>query len=494
MDQNLPLLPLIVDEAPDGVRQVLAREGIPWRERTLGSAEGRFVLFDSSRARPGVGPGQVPIDLARLREILPEDPFVALADRQTARFRWNIGGYALARRLPRHDARGLRRQIVEFLRAKVEQAGGVWIRVAPFPFPYRSALNVRIDHDLCHAADLERLFEAIADDRGAVTHCLGAAALGAMAPVLSRPGPLDVGFLGLRHHLYWTAQENRANIQHGLAALQAAGFSPSGFGMPEGASCCRLEPVLESLGVSYASGLGPAYDELPATATTGRLLHMPVHPVTLTMFLRAACQGSTARWSPGASDPDQADTAALESAVDAATAYFAGLVEERSRLGEPLLLYDRAAGCLGRYPRVLRAVFDTAGRLAIWKTTLAGLADWWRARGQTRISVVRRDGRLVVIAEQRPRAYRVGIEYCRGRHVALLPLDDRVLEFSPEALVYENRKDLGSVRPVRVDPPETPIAPGHLHLSDSREADGTAQTAFRPWHHWARRAIRRWVG
>jgi hypothetical protein len=105
-----------------------------------------------------------------------------------------------------------------------------------------------------------------------------------------------------------------------------------------------------------------------------------------------------------------------------------------------------------------------------------------------------RDGQWVGVAEQRPRAYRVGIEYCRGRHVALLPLDDRVLEFSPEALVYENRKDLSSVRPVRVDPPEVPIAPGHLRLSDAQKADGPTQTTFRPWHHWARRAIRRWVG
>ncbi len=494
MDQNLPLLPLMVDQAPDGLRQVLAQEGIPWREQTSGPAQGRFVLFDSSRGRPGAGPGQVPIDLARLREILPEDPFVALADRQTARFRWNIGGYALSRRLPRHDARGLRRQIVEFLRAKVEQAGGVWIRVAPFPFPYRSALNARIDHDLGHAADLERLFEAIADDRGAVTPCLSAAVLESMAPVLSRLGPLDVGLLSLRHHLYWPAEEHRATMQRALTAVLAAGFSPSGVGIADGGCCCHLEAILDGLGVSYVSGLGPAYDDVPATATTGRLLLMPVHPVTLTMFLRAACQGSTARWSPDPPDPNPSDVAALESAVDAATAYFTNLMEERSRLGEPLLLYDRAAGCLGRYPRVLRGVFDTAGRLAVWKTTLAGLADWWRARGQTRLSVVRRDGRLVVIAELRPRAYRVGIEYCRGRHVALLPLDDRILEFSPEALVYENRKDLGSVRPVRVDPPETPIAPGHLHRSDGPEADGVPPTAFRPWHQWARRAIRRWVG
>ena len=30
---------------------------------------------------------------------------------------------------------------------RIEQAGGIWLCVAAFPFPYRSALNFRIDYD-----------------------------------------------------------------------------------------------------------------------------------------------------------------------------------------------------------------------------------------------------------------------------------------------------------------------------------------------------------
>ena len=33
------------------------------------------------------------------------------------------------------------------LRNAIERCGGIWLNLAAFPFPYRSALNFRIDYD-----------------------------------------------------------------------------------------------------------------------------------------------------------------------------------------------------------------------------------------------------------------------------------------------------------------------------------------------------------
>ena len=41
----------------------------------------------------------------------------------------------------------IRRRLVEQVRNAVTLAGGVWARLAPYPFPYKSAFNLRLDLD-----------------------------------------------------------------------------------------------------------------------------------------------------------------------------------------------------------------------------------------------------------------------------------------------------------------------------------------------------------
>ena len=42
--------------------------------------------------------------------------------------------------------------VLEQLCEEIELSGGIWLRVAAYPFPYRSALNFRIDYDEFHPA------------------------------------------------------------------------------------------------------------------------------------------------------------------------------------------------------------------------------------------------------------------------------------------------------------------------------------------------------
>ncbi len=108
---SLPLLPLVLDDVPQGLRQALAQEGVPCRDRRQGPAEGRFVLFDSrTERRCPLRPGQVGIDVRRLRGPFPRDPFQQLVDEQAAPHQWQIGGLSIAEEIAAVDKRAVRRE------------------------------------------------------------------------------------------------------------------------------------------------------------------------------------------------------------------------------------------------------------------------------------------------------------------------------------------------------------------------------------------------
>jgi hypothetical protein len=453
-DNLLPLLPLILDNVPPGLVRALAQQGVPFRRRTAGAAEGRFVLFDS-RSGPHRPPdyGQVPVDVHPLRKGFDRDPFEELLDQRAARHRWQVAGLVITEEIARVDRRALRERILGQLRTEIERAGGIWLCVAAFPFPYRSALNFRIDYDQYDPTDFDTTLDTIAGEEHATSHFVNAAAYLPHDDALDRLRGLDVGSHGYRHHTYRTKEENLANVRRGIETLRALQIEPSGFAAPHGRFNRELLSALETLRVGHSSEFGLAYDELPffphdgfphnGFPHDGNVLQIPVHPVSLGLFLQAV-RGEGPRRA-----------AALQQAVRTAIDYFRETARDKYRAGEPVFFYGHPTGRLGTYPQVLRAVFDTANAFAaIWKTTLTEFAAWWRARAAVRLSVAGHHESYVVTAGQRPAGYRLGIEYWRGRHVARMPLGGRVVQFSPSALAYENRAPRPDVRPVRIDRPQ----------------------------------------
>lgn len=373
----------------------------------------------------------------------------------------------------------MRRQILGQLRQEIERAGGIWLAVAAFPFPYRSALNFRIDYDGYHPQDFEEVLQTIAGNEHATSHFVNAAAYLAHDDALARLRGLDVGSHGFRHHTYRTKEENLTNVRRGIETLQVFGIEPSGFAAPHGRFDRGLLAALEKLHVGHSSEFGLACDELPFFPHAGSVLQIPVHPVCLGLFLQTV-QGEGPR-----------RTSATQQAVRAAIDYFRQTARGKYRAGEPLFFYGHPTGRLGRYPQVLRAVFDTADEFgAIWKTTLSEFAAWWQARAEIRIAVVRHGEKYVVTASRRPPGYRMAIEYCHGPHVARMPLDRPVLQFSPSALVYENRTARSTVHPVRVDRAEG------LRGRIRRWIDWERETPLEEigndnWRNWAKRTLRR---
>ena len=168
---TLPLLPLVLDDVPWALRQMLVQEGLPHIERDRRNALGRFLLFDSRNGplrRPRAG--QIAIDVELLRAAFDEDPFREWSDHRTQRFEWQVGPLRPSEEIARVDKRALRRGVMARLQEELERRGGVWIGLAPYPFPHRSAFNWRIDYDEFDERDFARLQSALSARADAVSH------------------------------------------------------------------------------------------------------------------------------------------------------------------------------------------------------------------------------------------------------------------------------------------------------------------------------------
>jgi hypothetical protein len=487
IDSQLPLLPLVLDNVPPGLRQALAQEGVPAQPRLPGVPEGRFVLFDSqSGPCRWLGPDQVAIDVDRLRRAWKSDPFAALVDRRSRPHEWSVGGQVLREEIARVDKRLVRKRLLGQLCEEIERLGGVWLCVSAYPFPYRSALNFRIDYDEFQPAGFEATLRAVAGNEDCTTHFVCGSTFAPYGEALARLRGLDVGAHGYWHHTYRTAEENRRNIRRGIDTLRESGLEPSGFVAPHGRFHPALLTALEQLGITHSSEFGLAYDELPFFPENGHVLQIPIHPVCLELFIEAV-----KRAAPAATQGLPLDPAACQQAVANALDYFADTAQEKYRAGEPLFFYGHPTGPWSSDPHVLERLLSTAASFgALWRTTLTEFGAWWRVRGGVRLSVTRQGEELVVTTPNAPSDYQIGIEYHRGRHVARMPLAERVVRFSPVALAYETRAVQSGIRPVRIDGGHG-LRDRFKRLIDWERVTPVAEIAPNNWRNWTKRALRR---
>lgn len=434
---TLPLLPLVLDDVPWALRQMLVQEGLPHIERDRREAHGRFLLFDSRNGplrRPRAG--QIAIDVDLLRAAFDSDPFHQWADHRTQRCEWEIGGFRPSEEIARVDKRALRRGVMARLRQEIERRGGVWVGISPYPLPYRGAFHWRIDYDQFDEDDFVRLQSVLSGREDAVSHFVNGAAYENRLDWVRRLAGLDVGSHGYRHHTYRTYEENLSNIERGIQVLEEAGLRPAGFTAPHGRFNQSLLKVMEHLEISHSSEFALAYDELPLLPCGSSVLQIPVHPVCLGIVLEAA--------------PSERRREAAGAVRD----YFTELVHSKCAAGEPIFLYGHPTGRLGRYPEVVEGVFrEIEGRGDIWQATMSAWAEWWRARRRIRMKVIRDGDDLVVEIVYKPVRQGLGIELRRGDQVARLPLEGGKLRLSPAALDYRPQEPAATVRPLRIERP-----------------------------------------
>lgn len=431
MNSPLSPLPLMLWETPPGLELALAQEGVPFvkvREpHPLAFRGGRFVLFDGRK----VGPSELraslsidhsALDVDLLRQGVGADPFRSLVDTEGAPSTWSIEGLSVVERVSRRPKARIRRKLVDQIREAVTLSGGVWARLAPYPFPYRSAFNLRLDLDECEPDDYRRFAEARRPLDDCSTHFVSTAAYGGSTGVLDDLRGVDTQSHGHHHFVYREPEENRRNLERAHGSLVDSGFSPEGFAGPHGRWNEGIDEVLEGLGYSYSSDFQLGYDDLPSFPWRGdrfsKVLQVPVHPLCEGVFFEAGGDARTV-----------AD-------------HFARVVRAKVEAGEPAFVYGHPERRLGRYPEIVRELARAVDRESLlWRTTLTEFARWWRWRGERRWSVVPRgeDGFEVQFEEWDP-SYPMALEIVRGQHVAAIPLNGPRTTFARQGLAYERRE------------------------------------------------------
>jgi peptidoglycan/xylan/chitin deacetylase (PgdA/CDA1 family) len=428
---TLPPLPLLLWEIPPGLEQILAQEGVPTRRveaaQTWAFHDGRFVLFDSRRlSRETVAavlrPDHVALDIDALRPSDSADPFEALLETKGTWGTWHVGAWTLTERIGRQPRATIRRYLIDRIRSAVVKAGGLWARLAPFPFPYRSAFNLRVDLDEPRPDDYFRFAKARRPLGGCCTHFVSTHAYRDHAAVLSDLREHDTQSHGHYHVVYRDARTNLRNVRRAHRILKESGFRAVGFAAPHGRWNAGLDTVLERLGYQYSSEFQVGYDDLPfypwRTGRFSRVLQIPIHPICEGLFVEA-----------GATDGQPV------------AQHLVKVVAAKLAAGEPAFVYGHPERRLGRFPEIVAALADAvAGQSLVWRVTLTEFDRWWRWRHERRWGVAARsDGRLEVQFEEWQPQFPLGLEIVRGRHVATVPVTAPRMSVRLQDLAYEQR-------------------------------------------------------
>ncbi|SIO59817.1 hypothetical protein SAMN05444166_6178 [Singulisphaera sp. GP187] len=440
---NLPSLPLLLWETPPGLDLILAQEGIPCSRvqaaHSLAFQRGRFVLYDGrrisgARVRATLTPDHVALDIDLLRQEDRRDPFQALVDTRAAHQSWQVTGLTLTERAGRIAKAGIRRRIVQRLRHAVGQAGGLWVRLGAFPFPFRSAFNFRVDLDESVPDDYARFARARRPLEDCTTHFVSTRAYGEHPAVLSDLLRYDSQSHGHHHVIYRDPDANRRNLRRAHRTLADCGMPPVGFAAPHGRWNAGLDEVLEELGYLYSSDFQLGFDDLPFFPWLGdrfsTVLQVPIHPVCEGLFIEAGADNGRA-----------------------VAQYLARVVRSKINACEPAFVYGHPERRLARFPEVLAELAALiANEPYVWRTTLTGFAQWWRWRAERRWSVLPKpEGRFEIQFDDWSAEFPLAIEIVRGHHVATVPVTGPRMVVHLADLAYERRE-------VRADLPAPTLA------------------------------------
>ena len=428
---QLALLPLLLWKTPPGLELILAQEGVPYEAvkdpHPFSFRAGRFVLFDSQAApagsiQPLLSRTHVMIDVDRFRRGETPDPFEALVDHRAALGSWTFGGVTVCERVARYAKAWIRRRLIGRIRDAVIGADGVWMRVSPFPYPYRSGFSFRADLDESVPEDYHRFAAA----RGALgscsTHFVSTHAYTHHQSVLNDLKRHDTQSHGHFHHVYREAELNRVNLERAHQILCGSGFEPVGFAAPHGRWRKSLDEQLEDLGYLYSSDFQIGYDDFPFYPWRGdrfsRVLQIPVHPVCEGLFLDA-----------GVDRPELIGD------------YFRQVISSRLNAGELAVIYGHPERRLGRMPEIMKAIASAVdGGPLVWRASFSELARWWRWRSERRWLVIPREGdRVEIQFDEWNTEYAFTLDIQRGPFQCSVPVAGARMSLGLSGLAYERR-------------------------------------------------------
>lgn len=382
-------------EVPRAVERRLREAGIPVEPLSdvplLAAGTGRFVVFDSrnphsaARARQAAVHGLKIIDL---RELLPaSDDLPQLLEED------DDSGWQLAAESAPVNV------LLDRLKKAIELLGGVWLRIADYPFPYQSAICLGIEHLSEELAD----FAAIAATLpGKATHFVSSRLRADRLAFLSQAGATDLGWQ-IRHDDYkslprrtlahWTTRQGR---------FAAGGLQPGGLALGRDAGPAPETSRLLTLGLRYSCL------EAPGVACRAET------------HLRADDQTPWIRFSTVVLPP-------RDRILEWVAAHY--------QSGCPLFLTASTAR-LDLVQELLRLAGD-AGRCSLmWQTSFGEFSRWWASRQQLRLQVWHSETGYEIHATGETVRYPWAVEIWRGNHVATVPLRNSTQTIPDEGLVY----------------------------------------------------------
>jgi peptidoglycan/xylan/chitin deacetylase (PgdA/CDA1 family) len=421
--------PLLLWKTPPGLELILGQEGVAFEvvkdAHPLSFRGARYVLYDSRAVsfdsiRSLLSSEHVMLDIDELRSGEREDPFERLIDHHSALASFPAGLSRVTERVARQPKASIRRRLIARLKELLDQAGGVWIRLAPFPYPYRSAFNFRVDLDEPVPEDYHRFAAARAPLADCCTHFVCTHAYGQFPDVLDDLRQYDTQSHGHFHHVYREPESNRRNLARAHRILGMHGFRPHGFAAPHGRWRPALDDILEQMGYRFGSDFQLGYDDLPyfpwRVDRFSKVLQIPIHPVCEGIFIEAGM-----------------DDAELIGE------YLARAVTARLDAGQLAIAYGHPENRLGRMPEVLAILADSVERQPlVWRATMAEISRWWHWRAARRwLAIPRDENRLEILFDEWDTEFPLAIEIQRGNYQCSIPVTAPRISIPLAGLAYE---------------------------------------------------------
>ena len=403
----LPQLPLMLVGLPPTVKELLRQAGIPVAALPRGPARadeiGRFVLYDSQnpgsldRALRAQRQGLELIDLAILEQGLAPDP--------SSHSGLQVGSHSIhsSLRSTNTDLPASPVLLLDQLKRELEARGGIWLRVADYPYPYQGAFSLAIEHA---GADLAQLPGLAAGLPRWVSHFVP---FRLKNSELARIPKGAIGELGWRISFNTDRPCGVSGWRLRLRRFRAAGFRVQGVAWDEAPSERLSRADQWSLGLRYC-------------------LHPSLH----------------SWWQPESHQTSGAGLAWTSFGTALATRDATGDIRQSYQSGLPVFLRQSGRDALGAFDWIHQ--IDSDPRLPLlWKTTFGEFARWRRRRA-TSVRVFRNGSNYQINVAGRLQIP-LGLELWRGDHVATFPLKQTQLTLDEEGLLFmqQPHKDPGGL-------------------------------------------------
>ena len=425
---TLPDLPLLLAGLPQQVQNLLQAVGVPAQAYSAGNADvGRFVLFDSRRphsvqqARQARRAGRRPIDIADCG--WPAE---------------NLG--------PNDSVRPFAARFIQRLKEDLETQGGLWLRIADFPFPYQSALCVSLSYgragdddelpELDGTLEIQKSFALTGTPFPPVTHFVPSQLRGEALLRLRRSGFNELGWTADEDSLESSVRRTQSHWNTRQQRFLAAGLTVDGLWLAADESVLPGIAALNNLGFVYSAT--NVAEQQPATLTTvsnWTRFDVVTHDQwlqssrsTFPRLIAASGDGSSHVLSPV---PVRSPVTQALAAAD--------------RRGRPVFWH--AAATEPQLSTQFTELFTAAAALPrLWLTSHRQFARWWMQRMELQVRVWKeavgyslqfRDLGACVPA----------VELWRGQHRAVLPMTQpRVTVHDAEvAFVYAHNYSPGGL-------------------------------------------------